>query len=90
MEHVVAKPDPDVNLLERILSIENMRHAWKRVKANKGVAGVDGMSIEEFPSFAQNHWTDIGQTVLDGTYKPKPVLRVEIPKATGETLGFQS
>jgi RNA-directed DNA polymerase len=85
MEHVIEKPDPNVNLLERILSRENMRTAWKRVNGNKGVAGVDGMSIEAFPEFAQNHWTDIRQTVLDGTYKPKPVLRVEIPKATGET-----
>ncbi len=85
MEHVIEKPNPNVNLLERILSQENMRQAWKRVKANKGVAGIDGMSIEEFPQFAQKHWTGIRQTVLDGTYKPKPVLRVEIPKATGET-----
>ena len=83
MEHVIEKPDPDVNLLERILLQENMRQAWKRVKANKGVAGVDGMSIEEFPEFAQNHWTEVRGTVLDGTYKPSPVLRVEIPKATG-------
>jgi len=85
MKHVTEKPDPNVNLLERILSQENMRQAWKRVKANKGVAGVDGMSIEEFPQYAQKHWRGIRQTVLDGTYKPKPVLRVEIPKATGET-----
>lgn len=49
MEHVIEKPDPNVNLLERILSQDNMRQAWKRVKANKGVAGVDRMSIEEFP-----------------------------------------
>ena len=85
MEHVIEKPDLNVNLLERILSQENMRQAWKRVKGNKGVAGVDGISIEAFSEFAQNHWTDIRQTVFDGTYKPKPVLRVEIPKATGGT-----
>ena len=85
MEYVIEKPDPNVNLLERILSRENMRTAWKRVKGNKGVAGVDGMSIEAFPEFAQKHWTEIRQTVLDGTYKPSPVLRVEIPKATGGT-----
>jgi len=85
MEHVIEKPSPNVSLLERILSQENMRQAWKRVKANKGVAGIDGMSIEEFPEFAQNYWEGIRQTVLDGTYKPTPVLRVEIPKATGGT-----
>jgi RNA-directed DNA polymerase len=92
MEHVVEKPDPDVNLLERILLRENMRQAWKRVKANKGVAGVDGMTIEEFPQYALDHWTEIRQTILEGAYKPKPVLRVEIPKATGGSrpLGIPS
>ena len=81
MEHVIEKPAPNVNLLERILSQENMRQSWKRVKANKGVAGVDGMSIEEFPEYAQKHWRGTRQTVLDGTYKPKPVL------ACGNTEG---
>jgi RNA-directed DNA polymerase len=85
MEHDIEKPNPNGNLLERILTCENMRQAWKRVKANKGVAGVDAMSIEEFPEFAQKHWEEIRQTVLDGTYKPSPVLRVEIPKASGGT-----
>ena len=85
MEHDIEKPNPNGNLLERILTRENMRQAWKRVKANKGVAGVDAMSIEKFPEFAQKHWEEIRQTVLDGTYKPSPVLRVEIPKASGGT-----
>ena len=85
MEHDIEKPNPNGNLLERILTRENMRQAWKRVKANKGVAGVDAMSIEEFSEFAQKHWEEIRQTVLDGTYKPSPVLRVEIPKASGGT-----
>ena len=85
MEHDIEKPNPNGNLLERILTREKMRQAWKRVKANKGVAGVDAMSIEKFPEFAQKHWEEIRQTVLDGTYKPSPVLRVEIPKASGGT-----
>ena len=83
MEHVIEKPDPNVNLHERMLSRDNMRAAWKRVKANKGVAGVDEMSITEFPQFAQRHWAEIRQTVIEGTYQPSPVKRVEIPKATG-------
>jgi RNA-directed DNA polymerase len=83
MEHVIEKPGPNVNLLERILSRQNMRQAWKRVKANKGVAGVDGMSIEEFPQYAHEHWAEIRRTILEGTYKPLSVLRVEIPKVTG-------
>ena len=46
MGHGVESPNPDENLLERILSRENMQQAWKRVKANKGAAGIDGMSVE--------------------------------------------
>ncbi len=85
MEHVIEKLDPNVSLHERILLRDNMRAAWKRVKANKGVAGVDKMSITEFPQFAQKHWAEIRQTLLEGTYQPLPVRRVEIPKATGGT-----
>ena len=83
MEHVIEKPSPNENLLERILSQENMRQAWKQVKANKGVAGIDGVTIEEFPQYAHEHWTEIRRAILGGIYVPKPVLRVEIPKATG-------
>ena len=62
MEHVIEKPSPNENLLQRILTRENMRQAWKQVKANKGVAGIDGMTIEEFPEFAQNHWENLRNT----------------------------
>jgi RNA-directed DNA polymerase len=78
-------PDPDDHLLERILSQENMQRAWKRVKANKGAPGIDGKSVEEFPEFARNHWDDIRESLLAGTYQPSPVRRVEIPKVTGGT-----
>jgi RNA-directed DNA polymerase len=57
--------------------------AWKRVKANKGVAGMDGMSIEAFPEFARHHWERIRSALMEGTSKPAVVLRVMIPKATG-------
>jgi RNA-directed DNA polymerase len=72
-----------VNLLEQVLSRENMLTAWKRVKANKGAAGVDGMSIEAFPEFARHHWERIRSALEQGTYRPAAVLRVMIPKATG-------
>jgi RNA-directed DNA polymerase len=78
-------PDPDDHLLERILSQENMQRAWKRVKAKKGAPGIDGKSVEEFPEFARNHWDDIRESLLAGTYQPSPVRRVEIPKVTGGT-----
>jgi RNA-directed DNA polymerase len=87
---VVASEESDgkhggvqVNLLEQILSRENMLTAWKRVKANKGAAGVDGMSIEAFPEFARHHWERIRSALEEGTYRPAAVLRVMIPKATG-------
>ena len=83
MRHVVESPDPDVDLLEQILSRENMQYAWKRVKANKGVHGIDNMSIDEFPDFARENWESIRKTLYDGTYVPAPVLRVEIPKPDG-------
>lgn len=83
MGHVIEPPDP--NLLERILSRENMQKAWKRVKANRGAAGVDEMSITDFPAYARTHWESIRASVLAGTYNPLPVKRVEIPKPTGGT-----
>ena len=59
-----------VNLLEQILSRENMLLAWKRVKANKGAAGMDGMSIDAFPEFARHHWDRIRSALEKGTYRP--------------------
>jgi len=85
MGHVMESPDPNDHLLERVLSRENMLKAWKRVKANKGAPGIDAKSIEEFPEFARNHWDNIRESLLAGTYQPLPVRRVEIPKATGGT-----
>jgi RNA-directed DNA polymerase len=78
-KHVEAQ----VNLLEQILSRENMLLAWKRVKANKGAAGMDGMSIEAFPEFVRHHWERIRSALEKGTYHPAAVLRVMIPKPTG-------
>ncbi|MDY6973897.1 MAG: group II intron reverse transcriptase/maturase [Thermodesulfobacteriota bacterium] len=85
MGHVMESTNPDDHLLERILSKENMRKAWKRVKVNKGSPGIDKMSIEEFPEFARNQWNNIRESIFAGTYQPFPVRRVEIPKATGGT-----
>ena len=85
MRHVTEPPDPNDHLLERILSRENMLRAWKRVKANKGASGVDGISISEFPDFIRDRWEDIRKSLLEGTYQPSSVLRVEIPKVDGGT-----
>lgn len=71
------------NLLEQILSRDNMLLAWQRVKANKGAAGMDGMSIDAFPEFARHHWERIRSALAEGTYRPAAVLRVMMPKASG-------
>ena len=75
--------EAQVNLMEQVLSRDNMLLAWKRVKTNKGTAGVDGMSIDAFPEFARQHWERIRSALERGTYRPAAVLRVMIPKATG-------
>lgn len=71
------------DLLRQVLSRENMAAAWKRVKANKGSAGVDGLTIEETPEYLKTHWSRIRRELLNGTYRPQAVRRVEIPKPTG-------
>lgn len=71
------------DLLQQALSSENMRAAWKRVKANKGSAGVDGRTIEQAPEYIREHWPRIRSELLNGTYRPQAVRRVEIPKPTG-------
>lgn len=70
-------------LLEAALTRENMLKAWKRVKANKGSAGSDGLSIAETWVHLQANWTVIKAAILSGTYRPQPVRRVLIPKPDG-------
>ena len=70
-------------LLEAALTRENLRAAWKRVKANKGAAGVDGLDIEHTAQTIRAHWSQIRQELLAGTYRPSPVRRVMIPKPDG-------
>lgn len=70
-------------LLEEILSRENMLLAYKRVKANKGAGGVDGITIEEVDKYLKENWEDIQEKIRRRKYKPKPVKRVEIPKPNG-------
>lgn len=70
-------------LLERILSRDNLNLAYKRVKANKGSHGVDGMGVEDLLLYLKQHGAAIKQRILAGTYVPRPVRRVEIPKPDG-------
>src|SRR5665213_1895291 len=71
--------------MEAIVERDNLRKALAQVKRNKGAAGVDGMSIGALASYLKEHWLAIRAQLLDGTYKPQPVRRVEISKATGGT-----
>lgn len=69
--------------MEIILDRENLKTALARVRRNKGAAGVDGMGVDDLPAHLKRHWPAIRAQLIDGTYKPQPVRRVEIPKASG-------
>src|SRR6201996_1077718 len=69
--------------MERIVERENLKKALERVKRNKGAAGVDGMTVDELSAYLKEHWLAIRARLLEGTYKPQAVRRVEIPKASG-------
>jgi RNA-directed DNA polymerase len=70
-------------LLEKILDLDNLNLATRKVKANKGSHGVDGMSVSEFYAFLKQNGNLIKQSIREGTYRPQPVRRVEIPKPDG-------
>ena len=70
-------------LLEAILYKDNLNRAYKRVKANKGAAGIDGMTIEEALPYLKEHQQELINRILKGKYTPSPVRRVEIPKPNG-------
>lgn len=67
-------------LMEEVVERHNMQAALKKVRANKGSAGIDGMSVDELPDFLKAHWPEIKDQLLDGSYRPMVIKRVEIPK----------
>jgi len=69
--------------MEAIVERENLRKALAQVKRNKGAAGIDGMSVEALSAHLKDHWPTIRAQLLEGSYEPQPVKRVEIPKAAG-------
>ena len=71
------------DLLGQALARENMARAWKRVKANKGSAGVDGRTVQDTGEYLKSAWPEIRRGLLDGSYRPEPVRRVGIPKPGG-------
>jgi len=72
-----------ISLLGKMLERDNLLQALKRVESNKGAPGVDDVDVKSLRSYVMEHWADIRQQLLTGTYKPQPVRRVEIPKPGG-------
>lgn len=79
---------PKDGLLEFILSPANLNAAYKKVKSNKGSGGIDGMSTEGLLPYLREHGPELVASLREGTYKPNPVRRVEIPKANGKKRGL--
>lgn len=75
-------------MMEHILSRDNVTTALKRVEANKGSHGVDGMSVQTLREHLKQHWRTMRAQIEQGTYEPSPVRRVEIPKPNGGTRGI--
>jgi RNA-directed DNA polymerase len=82
-KHLYESPAETERMMEEICEKENCREALRRVKANKGSPGVDAMSVDELPGYLAQHWPEIRNQLLSGTYRPQPVRRVEIPKPDG-------
>lgn len=81
-----SKPAFSDDLFERVLQRDNLLTAWHRVRANKGAAGIDGMTIDDFPAWAKSgHWKQVVTELETGRYKPLPVRRVDIEKPDGGT-----
>src|ERR1700760_1995321 len=82
-KRMFESPANSEQLMEVVCERENCLQALRRVKANKGSPGIDGMTVEELPGYLKEHWPALRQQLLAGTYKPQPVRRVEIPKPDG-------
>lgn len=72
-------------MLEEILDMRNVEKAFKRVTANKGVGGIDGMQTDELRDYLNANWQTLRTNILEGNYRPRPVRKVEIPKSEGGT-----
>jgi RNA-directed DNA polymerase len=82
-EHKTESPAISEPLMEEVSERENLKQALRRVEANRGSPGVDGMKVDELAGYLREHWPEIREHLLSGTYKPAPVKRVEIGKPEG-------
>jgi RNA-directed DNA polymerase len=79
----VERPARTDRLMEEVCERDNLKEALRRVRINKGSAGVDGMTVDDLSGYLAQHWPAIRDRLLNGTYEPQPVRRVEIPKPDG-------
>jgi RNA-directed DNA polymerase len=90
--HDTKSPANTNRWMEEVCERENLKQALRQVKANKGSAGIDRMTVGQLSDYLKEHWPEIREQLLNGTYEPKPVRRVEIPKPDGgvRKLGIPS
>src|SRR6202162_3978133 len=82
----VSEPERPANTrrtMEDVCERANLKEALRQVRSNKGSAGIDGMTVDQLGDYLKQHWPAIREQLLNGTYEPKPVRRVEIPKPDG-------
>lgn len=83
-QRIDPKPAFSNDLFEQVLQPANLQRAWKQVRANKGAAGVDGMSVDDFPAWVTSgEWGKVKSVLRAGNYYPQPIRRVEIEKPDG-------
>ncbi len=87
---LLEKESSRIHTLCDVLHPENMQLAWQRVRANKGAAGIDNMSVGDFPAFFENHGETMMQKLRDGRYRPSPVKQCRIPKANKANGGYRT
>ena len=80
----IRKVETNMELLEKVLSKENLNNAYKQVYKNKGASGIDGVTIEELFAYIQGYKEEILWQIRNRKYKPQPVKRVYIPKENGK------
>src|ERR1700721_666406 len=89
--HEPERPADTHRIMEEVSERKNLKEALRQVRSNKGSAGVDGMTVDKLGDYLKQHWPVIREQLLNGTYEPKPVRRVEIPKPDrggGRKLGI--
>jgi RNA-directed DNA polymerase len=84
------RPAKEEQLMEAVCGRDNCQQALKRVKANQGSPGIDGMRVEELAGHLKQYWPAIREQLLSGNYEPQPVRRVEIPKPDGGCASWAS